>query len=156
MKLNKKWLLKTQVMIPLSPKSPNSYNVQIFANSEVLWDPFTGTDYPKFLSKIAIEKGADRIIKEHQKSPVDYFPERANISLLYVFRESPPVGTEIKIEQFFDHGRKQTSTTFIYPVMEPSPYFVIQGRAKGYGGGYFETIVRINGKKIASRTLDLR
>ncbi len=117
------WLLSRQTMLPLSPVSSEQLGVQIYLMS---WD----IDLSSGFSKLSVSAGADHVIERIlEKTERDDDTSGSGIlkQLLIVFREPPPVGTEIAVEhQWPDNKTSLPVYRFEYEVKEVKPLFVLE------------------------------
>jgi len=148
------WRLLRQTLVPVVRTSPEDLKVEIYlaAPQPDLFEDF---------AKISLAKGADHWVDLFLQRRRDWIlTDRRKTSVLFVFREPPPVGAKITIE----HSWK--SRTVVHPppeklyyvVKRSQPYYVIENESwVGCCAGDSATYkVYVNGIKVAEKTVVAR
>jgi hypothetical protein len=153
------WTLKQQIVGLLYPNQPDLYHVEIFAQ-KFLWPRYGSPSLGGIFSRGALVEGPSHVLDHYlrtgyQKVIPREGPEK---SVLFIFREPPPVGSVIDIEhQLSGDPSGPLLFQFRYKVEKKDPFFVIENRSKPMmSGGWVTYRVFLNGKKIGEETFDVR
>lgn len=178
-KTDQKWMLQRHIFVPLTLSQPEMNDVQIFVAREAWardpesnWSMFTGRGgrqgtFPPTLPdaannlplrelfpELVITEGADALVELHQQSSVNSIPYNKGISILFVFREPPPIGAKIVTELVYERSYGKFPFRFEYEVEKIEPFFVIENLTRSDDrGGKFIMRVFIDGKMIAEKKI---
>ena len=174
------WLLRRVLVVPTHPKL-EELNVQIFVaregwarDPESNWSQYsrdgvvpdeispptlheTKENHPlrKLFRELAVTKRADAIVELHQQKAVKSLPYDEVISVLFVFREPPPIGAKIVTELIYERSYGDYPFRYEYTVEKVEPFFIIENLVRSDDeDGEFIMRVSIDGKMIAERKLD--
>ncbi len=146
-KIKGKWMLKRQVLVPLYPNRPELYDVQIFVVKPC------DVSERKF-QELAITHGVDAFVDQCLKGSYDSLPYEAGALVLFVFREPPPVGAEIRTELIYERTYGEFPFDFSYKVRKSDPYFVIANDVYSEDlDGWFIMRVYVDGIKVGERKI---
>lgn len=149
-KLSERWMLKRQVLVPLHPSKPKSYDVQIFV-SQSDW-----AEKRRFRRRLR-RKGPDWFIDRFRKDSVDGIPgDETEHTVLFVFREPPPPGSRIRTEHQFERpwAGILRPYSFTYEIEKSQPFFVIANKTQAGGsGGTITFTVFLDDTKIGEKTV---
>lgn len=146
-KTNGGWMLKRQVVLPLHPNRPELYDVQIFVVK-----PCEVSEGK--IQKLAITHGVDAFVDQCLKGSYDSLPYELGALILFVFREPPPVGSEIKTELIYERTYGDFPFDFTYKVKKSDPYFVIANEVYSEDlDGWFIMRVYVDGIKVGERKI---
>ncbi len=173
------WLLKRQIFIPLHPRKPDLYEVQIFvareawardAGNKSSWSQYSGDGWVgeispptpretkenrplrKLFRELVVTKGADAIVDLHQHKAVKSLPYDEVISVLFVFREPPPIGAKIVTELIYERSYGDFPFRYEYTVEKIEPFFIIENLVRSDDeDGEFIMRVSIDGKMVAEK-----
>jgi len=146
---NGEWLLAEQTLVPLTPTSPEQFDVRILA---VPWS----LDTVSHFSDIAVSVGADELMNRLTAgSKGNQVPSDGTMGqILMVFREPPPVGSVITVQHFWSGPTSLPEYKFEYTVTEIRPFFILENLAAPSccPGNWAQFAVFVDGDKVASQT----
>lgn len=146
-KADERWFLKRQLLVPLHPKRPELYDVQIFV-SDSDW-----AEKRRFRRRMR-RKGPDWFIDRFRKDSVDSISsDESWHTILFVFREPPPPGSKIRTEIEFDTASRPSKYT--YRIEKNQPFFVIANKVRS-GRDFPGTVtfrVFLDDTKIREKTI---
>lgn len=147
-KTNGRWMLKRQAVLPLNPRKPELYDVQIFVSARRYHQSYIQREFAR---------GPDSFVELFRKGSLQKGVPTDNIrrTVLFVFREPPPVGAEITVTHDWwspDVGHP-TPSRFKYTVEKSDPFFVIANETwvGGGSGGEITYEVFLDGQKIGKK-----
>ncbi len=116
-----RWFLRRQIMVPLSPQKPEDYRVAIILGEQQ-------QELIQQFPELAIEYGADYPIDRFLNQRRSTISSKGDVaSVLFIFQEAPPIGSEIRIEHSWSPAGKHAvpRTTLSYQVEISRPFLVI-------------------------------
>lgn len=153
------WKIRSQNLFPLRIKNWDDHEVAIIVTPiHAALSSWLST--PSERLEAIQARGPDNVIEQIRKADVQSIPGNEKLfSVLYVFRESPAVGTKIRTEhQFWRPWAKRLSPyKFNYDVQSSEPFFVIENRVRAGGkGGHITFKVFVDFELVGKRRIDIQ
>lgn len=138
--------IKGVISTPIYSASYPKGNVSIF-----VIDAVPRTWIKKVLSEPLIDVSMDKLLS----NKYDSFPSQWDVSILFVFREPPRVGSVVKTEIYMDAGADgDAHASFKYKVESAKPFFVIHNDALLHSSSADVTMsVYVDGVLIEEKTM---
>lgn len=153
-KVEGRWLLDQEILIPIHPALPEGHGVQIFLVDRP-WSELQSSFNDGKQTDQGIESAIAMALRDGQVEQVS--TDNRHHTVLFVFREPPAVGTTIEIEHsdWRPWAQNMEPHKFKYVVTESQRFFVIANESfaggKGGSGGKLTYRVFVNGTKVAEK-----
>jgi hypothetical protein len=151
---NEGWKLRMWLVVPMYIASPELIQVQIVLAQYRSTKRFSDEE----VGKRIIEEGPDIIVDEYLGEKADAYPTQHGFRpILYIFREPPPSGATVRIEERHHGMWGDYKTSKDYAVEENTPYFFILGHSFGNFrmGDAVDCQVFLDGALVFSKTIPI-
>ncbi len=149
-----KWKLIQSTLVPVHPRSPAAYEVDILL-AEPVWSSKGRGSFANVFAATAISKGPDHVIGQFKNASFAKLPANTDLALLFVFRQPPPPGSVVTTEIIYHQSYGSFPFSFDNKVEESHPFFVIENRTYLHdGSGSHATVnVFLDGKILVTKKI---